>query len=195
MSERAKIVNYADYQRKKETSKSASPFETSHFKALTVGRQRKIRRGITLGFVDSEEIRDAKTLKQIDEDSAVATHEVYHDAALMGLEKKGVQRLGMTIVPSSDFRGATFFAINSNIPLATRAWIVLVSAAASGAPDIFDYGYTHAGRGGDESQVSHAKNGLGRGITVSDGRSEAVSFVKYYATEEKIWHLTRRKVA
>lgn len=158
MSERAKIVNFEDYQRKKETS----PFATSHFKALTLGRQRKIRRGITLGFVDPEEIRDAKNLKQIDEDSAVATHEVYHDAALIGLEKKGVQRLGMTIVPSSDFRGATFFAINPNISIATRAWIVLVSAAASGAPDIFDYGYTHAGRGGDESQVGQAKHGLDR---------------------------------
>lgn len=178
-----------------EKPKLISPYETPHFRLLSSSKQRKIRRGITLGYVDPEEIRDEQTLNEIDEDSAVAQHEVYHDAGLMGVEKRGVQRLGMTIVRSSDYRGATFFAINPNIPIATRAWIILVTAAASGAPDIFDYGYTHAGRGSDESQVNYAKGGLEPGVSVSDGRAAAVDFVKYYATEEKIWQLTRKKIA
>ena len=66
-----------------------TPYEKPHFKALSPARQRKLRRGVMLGFVTESTLETSEGTRKVDSDSAAAQHEVLHWAALAGLENAG----------------------------------------------------------------------------------------------------------
>lgn len=188
-----------------ESSEPIDMFKTEAFKRKNPARKRKLRRGVELGYIDKFAFVTDESVNQLDDDSAASQHENFHYAALAGLEAKGgVTRTGMSILPGEGYRAVTWFAINPNLSIEDRAWIILVSAMGSGAEDHLNYGYTHVGRGSDKAQEDNAANIIsivkyhGR-VKPNEVKSEAKSiadgYVKQYADEHKIWSLTKNKVA
>lgn len=180
--------------------------EKPHFKSLSPSKKRKLRRGVMLGFVPESTLETRDGLRKVDSDSSAAEHETNHWAALVGLASSGydVTPTSMSVKPSSEYRAVTHFAINPSIPLEQRAWIILVAAMGSAAPDNLGYGYTHAGRGGDEGQANEAANIISivkyqRRVSPSsikqEAREIATEYVKEFKDESLLWKLTRDEAA
>lgn len=208
-SEPINIFNNPVAERRFQRAKNApeflaipKPLEKPRPKILSGPQLRSLRKGIAMGIFNEGAEEDTHIQKRLKANLKSAIHEGLHWAALAGLENAGyrVRRRNMTVIPNGDYRAATFFSVDQDAPIAEKAWISLVAAQGSGAPDIFDWEYNHQGRGGDQSQEDHAadiisfvqyRRRVSPAAIKSQARSVSHGYAKQYADQGVILRLVR----